>query len=64
MGFLIFCTTCNRAVEGVLLAPDAAAYRATSAFADDHVERFDHYPERVHIHEASTRALRMVGARR
>jgi hypothetical protein len=63
-GHLIFCTTCQRAIEGVLLAPTVEAYRATAEFADDHEDRHGHWPTRVHIHEASTRALRLIGARR
>lgn len=62
--WLIFCHHCQRAVEGVLLAPGVEAYRATAEFADDHDERHGHYPTRVHMHEADVRALRLVGARR
>lgn len=61
IGQLIFCTTCQRAVEGVLLASGVEAYRATAEFADDHQERHKHYPTTVHIHEADPRALRLVG---
>ena len=62
--YLIFCTDCQQAVEGVLLSPETRAYVAMASFADDHYARWGHYPIRVHIHEASAQALRLVGARR
>jgi len=58
---LIFCGECKRAVEGVLLSPETNEYRALAPFADDHADRHGHYPDRVHVHEASAPALRRVG---
>lgn len=46
-----------------MLADAVPRFMATQPFADSHYERYQHYPERVHVTSVDPRSVSRLGRR-
>lgn len=62
-GVVVVCADCHQPVEALMVAHEITRFVATQPFADSHLERFKHYPERVHVFGVDAWAVNRVGRR-